>query len=113
MKKTVTATEARVHFGELLRGIAEEADTYVVEKAGRPTVVVISFSEYQRLMNGKPKEGWEVLLEKAQKLFQETYRGTEPPDPVELINAGRQERDDAILGDLLRRKPGVQAGDGN
>jgi hypothetical protein len=41
-------------------------------------------------------EWWLRLLE-AQALFQATYKDEEPPDPIELINGRRQERDDMIL----------------
>lgn len=54
--------------------------------------------ESHRLANQQPKLDWEALLERAQQLFQSTFRGTELPDPTELINGGRQERDDAIFG---------------
>ena len=106
MKKTVSATEARVHFGELLRAVSEEGATYVVERSGKPEAVVISTEEFERLCGGRSSEpDWWISLEKARAMFQDEYKGDEPPDPVELINAGRQERDDAILGDLLRREP--------
>ena len=39
MTKTVSATEARVHFGELLRGVTERGDTYLVERSGTPLAV--------------------------------------------------------------------------
>jgi prevent-host-death family protein len=108
MKKTVSATEARVHFGELLRGVAEEDETYIVERSGKPTAVLVSFEEYQETQKHKPKERWEILLEESQRIFRES--GAEVPDAVKLINEGRQERDDATLGDLLRREPDRQAG---
>ena len=105
MKKTLSATEARVHFGELLRAVSEDEATYVVERRGKPQVVVISAERYEHLTKFGTEEldWWRNLLE-ARALFQEELKGKELPDPVELINAGRQERDDAILGDLLRRE---------
>jgi prevent-host-death family protein len=106
MKKTVSATEARVHFGELLRAVAEEGTTYIVERGGKPQAVVISAEEYDELAGKREEEPyWWTLLEKSRATFQAEFKGKELPDPVELINAGRQERDDAILGDLLRREP--------
>jgi prevent-host-death family protein len=47
----VSATEARVHFGEIMRR-AEQGETLVVERAGQATTVIISFKEYRRLHRG-------------------------------------------------------------
>jgi prevent-host-death family protein len=107
----VSATEARVHFGELLRAVTEDAETLVIERFGQPIAVVLPFQQYQNLLSNQLMAHWEIRLEEARKLFQETYRGVEPPDPVELVNAGRQERDDAILGDSLRLSYDVQTCD--
>lgn len=48
-KTTVSATEARVHFGEMMRR-AEDGETLLVERAGRAMVVMISMEEYARLI---------------------------------------------------------------
>lgn len=44
----VTATEARVHFGEMIRRV-ESGETLVVERAGQPTAVILSFEEFSRM----------------------------------------------------------------
>ena len=68
--------------------------------------VVISTGEFEWLNKDRRSEPeWWAHLEKARATFQKEYKGADPPDPVESTNAGRQERDDAILGDLLRREP--------
>ena len=36
MSTVVSATEARVHFGELLRRVAEGRETVFVERGGQP-----------------------------------------------------------------------------
>lgn len=59
MKKTVSATVARVHFGELMRDVAEEDATYVVERSGKPRVVVISAERYEHLTKiGTDEPDW-------------------------------------------------------
>lgn len=50
-KSHVSATEARVHFGEIMRR-AEQGETLVVERAGNATAVIMSFKEYSRLNRG-------------------------------------------------------------
>ena len=98
MTKTVSATEARIHFGELLRGVAERGETYLVERAGTPQAVVIAVEEYERLRAGQDtKPDWERQLDELHALLRRE-RGDRPmPDAVELINAGREERDAEIL----------------
>ncbi|WP_444668406.1 type II toxin-antitoxin system Phd/YefM family antitoxin [Cereibacter changlensis] len=45
--KAVSAREAKHHFGQLID--EARAEPVVVEKHGRPVVVVLSVEEYQRL----------------------------------------------------------------
>src|SRR5262245_9292845 len=58
MTKTISATEARIHFGEVLRGVTERGETIFVERSGKPLAVVLSIEEYERLRNGDQKEDW-------------------------------------------------------
>ncbi|MGH2530947.1 MAG: type II toxin-antitoxin system Phd/YefM family antitoxin [Thermomicrobiales bacterium] len=45
----MSATEARRHFGQLMRDIMERNDVFVVERSGTPRVVILSIAEYERL----------------------------------------------------------------
>jgi prevent-host-death family protein len=45
MPSVVSATEARVHFGEILRRVGVNGETVFVEKAGRLQAVVIGAAE--------------------------------------------------------------------
>lgn len=50
MKETiVSATHARIHFGEVMRTAVEQSSPVVVERSGKPLVVVISVEEYEKL----------------------------------------------------------------
>jgi len=49
MEQTMTATHARIHFGEVLRKVAKGGHRIIVERAGRPQAVMLSVSEYERL----------------------------------------------------------------
>ncbi len=94
MEKRVSATEARIHFGELIRKVKEEQQSYVVERSGEPYVVVVSVEEYERLkQEGKPD--WQETLNRALELGAEirARRGGEPlPDSAEVIREMRAER---------------------
>lgn len=47
-KRIISATEARVHFGELLDSVAENKDVVYVQRAGVPRVVVVPVEEWER-----------------------------------------------------------------
>jgi prevent-host-death family protein len=49
MKGIVSATEARVRFGELLQRVSGDGEPVVVERGGRPMVVVLSVDAYARM----------------------------------------------------------------
>ena len=50
--KAVSAREAKHHFGQLID--EARAEPVVVEKHGRPVVVVLAVEEYQRLSGQAP-----------------------------------------------------------
>ena len=50
VEQTVTATEARVHFGEIMRRAAVGRAPIVVEKDGIPTVVILAVAQYEQLL---------------------------------------------------------------
>lgn len=41
MAKIISATQARIHFGAVMREVAETNEPYVVEKAGVPQVAIV------------------------------------------------------------------------
>ena len=102
MAKTISATEARVHFGALLRDVVERGETVIVERSGMPQIAVLSIREYERLCGGQPaKPEWEQELDDLHGLIRRRHGDQVMPDAVELVNAGRDERD-AELSAALR-----------
>ncbi len=101
MKKTVSATEARVHFGELMRSVVASNEPVIVERDGTPQVVIISvekFGEYQRPHEGlRARPQWEVLLERAWE--QNERDGDVPltPSAEDVIREMRDERDAQLM----------------
>lgn len=53
--RTVTATEARVHLGDMIRTVTERGEDVVVEKSGRPEIVMISVEDYDEFRRLRPK----------------------------------------------------------
>jgi prevent-host-death family protein len=101
MERTVSATEARIHFGELMRKVVERDETVIIERSGKPQVVVLSFDEYQRRLRGKrPESDWKERVRETREMGHNTLAGRPLPDIDDLINGGREERDAAIFDGL-------------
>jgi len=91
----VTATELRVHLGEILRRVGHEGEPVVVERSGRPFAVLLSLAEYERLQ-AAGAVGAAGALERARALRQRVRERTGVVAAPEDVLAGlRQERDDA------------------
>jgi len=52
MPVTITATEARTRFGEVIRRVYRGGETLIVERGGLPVVVILPMQKYQ-LMRGR------------------------------------------------------------
>ena len=64
MSKTVTSSEARDNFGVLLRQASEENEEVVVTIRQRPTAVIISYAEYQELLQLRQMQKRLAAMEK-------------------------------------------------
>jgi prevent-host-death family protein len=98
MNRTVSATDARVHFGELIR--QAKAGPVIVERDGKPEVVVISKSEYDRLVEAAPQPDWRKKLEDLHAKLRVELAGRTLPDPAEMLRQAREERDEELLNSL-------------
>lgn len=99
MNTRVSATKARVHFGEILRRV-ENNETITVERAGEPKAVIISIEEYDRLRDeAQPVESWQKQLERTQERFLREARDVDY-DVNEIIRTMREERSEELYEDL-------------
>ncbi|MCK6574498.1 type II toxin-antitoxin system Phd/YefM family antitoxin [Myxococcota bacterium] len=104
MTRTVSATEARVHFGELFRAVAEAGETVVVERARHQRVVVLPMAEYERLQAVAREDPRRTGLARAASVAQAIgarARSRPLPAPEDVIREGREQRD-AALDEALR-----------
>ncbi len=94
MERVVTATEARMRFGELMRQVVELDQVVFVERDGVPRVVVLSVAEYERLRAGRQVDRREALDRLARLGDQILARrqGQPLPPPEEIIREMREER---------------------
>ena len=49
MPRVMSATQARMHFGDVMRRVVENGEAVIVERAGKPQVAVISLADFERL----------------------------------------------------------------
>jgi len=95
MEHRVRAAEARVHFGAIMRRVVEQGERILVERGGRPYVVLLSYDDYQRLQAiGQPQD-WKVVLMEGIQLAREMWRvqeGETLPPAEDVIRELREER---------------------
>jgi prevent-host-death family protein len=99
MEKRISATEARIHLGEVMRYVVERREPVIVERTGRPEAVIISFEEYQRL-RGKDADNWLEELDAVRDQIRQELGGREVRPPEEIIREMRDEWNEERFGHL-------------
>ena len=56
MSQVMSATQVRMHFGEVMRRVASEGEPVIVERGGKPLVAVISLADLKRLQEARAGE---------------------------------------------------------
>ncbi|HUW96316.1 MAG TPA: type II toxin-antitoxin system Phd/YefM family antitoxin [Anaerolineae bacterium] len=97
MERVVSATEARIRFGELMRQAVETRGAIVVERGGKPHVVVLSVEEYQRLLKRERQGEWKELVQGARAQIEADLGGRTLPPPEEILAQAREGRDEQLL----------------
>jgi prevent-host-death family protein len=97
MGEVVSATEARVHFGELMRRAVQTGEPIIVERDGKPIVVVLHVDEYERLVKGQQQADWRDLVRRAHAQVQQDLGGQPLPPPEQVLEHLREERDEQLL----------------
>jgi prevent-host-death family protein len=93
-KDRITATEARVHFGEVYRRVTENDEMIVIERNGKPGAVILSIKAYEQLrpLHGENRRPY--WLENALRVGQAIAAEREGKGPIDwdtLIDEGRDE----------------------
>jgi prevent-host-death family protein len=97
MGRVVSATEARIRFGKLMREAVESNEAIIVERGGKSHVVVLSVEEYERLLKGQQKAEWKELAHAARTQIQADLGGRPLPPPEEMLEEAREGRDGELL----------------
>jgi len=97
MGRVVSATEARIHFGEVMRQAVETGEAIIVERGGKPHVAVIAIEEYARLVETRQRDDWKALVERARAQIQTDLDGRTLPPPERVLQQLREDRDEQLL----------------
>jgi prevent-host-death family protein len=103
MDRVIGATEARVHFGALMRQVTEKEQAVVIERDGTPQVVVLSVAAYERLRTAAAQQAWQNVLQRAAEVAARiaARRGNQPLPPAdEMLREAREARDEQLNGEL-------------
>lgn len=98
MENTISATRARTHFGEVMRRVTEKKQTVIVERGGKPQVVILSVEAYRRLKHGQTAAEWQTLVAAAHRQIRAELGSRPLPPAEEILAETRQERDEQLSG---------------
>ena len=97
MERRVSATDARIRFGELMRDVVEKQEAVVVERSGEPHVVVISVDEYNRLLDAQQdRHDWRELVAASRERVKADLGGRALTPPEDVLRELREERDEQL-----------------
>ena len=85
----ISATAARVRFGELLDAVKDRGETVIVEKNGEELAAVIPIAEYRRKTHRALDQDWWDRQNKVAEELERNLAGRPYPDERDLIDAGR------------------------
>jgi len=95
MERTVSATDARVHFGELMRQAESDGRPIVVEHSGKPRLVLMSIAAYERLKAASERDrDWLAAVDRVREGVGEYLAGRALQPPEEVLQQVREARDE-------------------
>lgn len=74
MPRTVSSSEAKARFGELVKWTTENQDKVIVKLYGEPAAVIMSYAEYEEVEKLRKRELKRKTLEALDALRQEARR---------------------------------------
>ena len=87
----VSALHARANFGSLLRRVADERRSLVIEKRGTPKAVILSIRDYVRLAAPEP-EVLAVLGEESQRKGTNRLNSRQIDQVIKAVRAQKRKR---------------------
>lgn len=92
MELVVTATEARIRFGEMIRRVVDEQQAIIVERGGKPQIVMLSITQYERLKAVEQKQTpWQERVRQVRARIAAELGDRELPPAEEIIRQTKEE----------------------
>jgi len=79
-----------------MRQVTEKNQPIIVERSGKPQVVILSVQQYERLKAGSAPAAWQPLVAQARHQIQTEINGQPLPSVAELLAQMRQERSEQL-----------------
>ena len=98
MLKTISATKARINFGDVMK--QAKIAPVIVERGGKAEVVILSKKAYDQLIATRKKTDLQKRLEELHARIRSELAGKTLPDPADIIRQGREERDEQLRNSL-------------
>ncbi len=83
MPKTVSAREAKNKLGSVVSWVLANQDDVIVENRGAPTVVIIPYTEYEKVQELKEQDRRRQAIERLRKLRDEVMARNQDLTPEE------------------------------
>jgi prevent-host-death family protein len=105
MLRTIPTSQAKYHFGQVLRRVYETGEVQIIERAGLPGVGIVPLSDIARLYPEKAKalpqvarrakrqQAWQELMGLLREIGNEAY--SEPEVEADILSAVAAVRSDA------------------
>lgn len=89
-----SATEARVHFGEVMRDVSERDEVVIVEHDGDPRIAIVSAERLAsiRAQDRRVRPDWRRMLKEIHEQIRREGNVPLSPSPEEVIRQMREER---------------------
>jgi prevent-host-death family protein len=102
MLKTIKATEARIHFGDVLKRAFKGEEHFIVEKDGLQIAVIISMADYEKYRRALALENLRELNRELNKEMER--RGIREEQLIKDMEKTKQEVFEEQYGQAIRRK---------
>lgn len=101
MPKTVTASEAKNRLGAVLRYVQSSQDEVIIESRGCPSVVVMAYTEYERVLTLKEGERRKDALQSLRALREQVRAANQDITTDEEAMQVADQFSQAVVDDLV------------
>ena len=79
-----------------MRQVTEQNQPVIVERGGKPQVVILSVQQYERLKTDSSATEWKEMVAKARQQVQAELQGRPLPSVVDVLQQARQEQSEQL-----------------